>query len=397
MECNTVVVTTPTWREFLRYWAKFGVLSFGGPTAQIGMLHRDLVEQRRWLDEDEFSQALAFVSLLPGPEAHQLATYIGRKHFGVKGGIAAGGLFLLPSLFIISGITWLYLEYALTANIDVLLEGLRTGVLALLLYTVYRLAKKIQWNLMNIVFAITFMVLGVVFQLSILALVAIALGIGFLTIRTTEKTHKVQLDLKASLKPLLVGGLLWAISFGLIYQSEELRHIASLFTQAALITFGGAYSVVPFVSQAAVEQYGWLTQSQMLDGIALGETTPGPLIMINAFVGFIAYKGFLGALMATWFTFLPSFILVFAGAPLMQSLSRNQRIQATLSKLTIAVITFIAGFALTIIRELEPSAALFQVVLAILGVILLVKTRVHPIVLFSLTIAAYSLVTFANS
>lgn len=386
----------PTWRQFLSYWIKFGFLSFGGPTAQIGILHRDLVDQRRWLDEDEFSQALAFVSQLPGPEAHQLATYIGRKHFGVKGGVVAGGLFLIPSLFIISGLTWLYLEYAITANVDVLLEGLRTGVLALLLYTVYRLAKKIQWDLINVVFAMTFIILGVVFQFSILALVAIALGIGLLTSRTIEKTQKVQLDWKASLKPLLIGGLLWAISFGLIYQSEELRHIASLFTQAALITFGGAYSVVPFVSQAAVEQYGWLTQSQMLDGIALGETTPGPLIMINAFVGFIAYKGFLGALMATWFTFLPSFILVFAGAPLMQSLSRNQRIQATLSKLTIAVITFIAGFAFTIAQSLPSQSALLQTALAGVGLIVLVKTRIPVIALLAITTIVYSFIaTFA--
>ena len=370
---------------------KFGFLSFGGPVAQIGMLHRDLVEKKQWLDDEEFSRALAFVSILPGPEAHQLATYIGRKHFGVKGGIVAGGLFILPSLFIITGLTWLYLEYAVNANIDVLLEGLRIGVLSLILYTTYKLSIRVSWNIQNISLALLLLILGVGFNVSIVLLVLLAIVFGNLTSEKSDSSS--QIPLNQMVKPLGIGLAIWILSFALVFQNDELRAIASLFTQAALITFGGAYSVVPFVSEAAVSQYGWLTQAQMLDGIALGESTPGPLIMINAFVGYIAFSGFLGALVATWFTFLPSFVLVFAGAPLMQFISDNQRLQKILATLSIAVITFIAGFAFNIYQSLNSQSVVLQISLALVGLLTLIKTKIPVVALLLGTTLCYWVTT----
>lgn len=370
---------------------KFGFLSFGGPVAQIGMLHRDLVEKKQWLDDEEFSRALAFVSILPGPEAHQLATYIGRKHFGAKGGIVAGGLFILPSLFIITGLTWLYLEYAVNANIDVLLEGLRIGVLSLILYTTYKLSIRVSWNMQSVSLALLLLILGVGFNVSIVLLVLLAIVFGY---QTSEKSDSsTQVSLKPVVKPLGIGLAIWILSFALVFQNDELRAIASLFTQAALITFGGAYSVVPFVSEAAVSQYGWLTQAQMLDGIALGESTPGPLIMINAFVGYIAFSGILGALVATWFTFLPSFILVFASAPLMQFISDNKRLQKILATLSIAVITFIAGFAFNIYQSLNSQSVVLQISLALVGLLILIKTKIPVVVLLLGTTLCYWVTT----
>jgi chromate transporter len=259
-------VAKPNWNEFIVYWMKFGFLSFGGPVAQIGTLHRDLVEKNRWLDDEEFSRALAFVSILPGPEAHQLATYIGRKLFGVKGGLVAGGLFILPSLFIITGLTWLYLEYAASANTNVLLEGLGIGVLSLILYTTYKLSTRVSWNIKSVSLALLLLLLGVGFNVSILLLVLLAIVFGYVSSKKSNTATKV--PVKQVTKPLGVGIMFWILSFALVFQNTELRAIASLFTQAALITFGGAYSVIPFVSEAAVSKYGWLTQTQMLDGIA---------------------------------------------------------------------------------------------------------------------------------
>jgi len=381
---------TPSFREFLVYWLKFGFLSFGGPAAQISMLHRNLVEERNWVSDQEFSDALAFVSLLPGPEAHQLATYIGRKFFGIKGGIIAGGLFLIPSLFIVSSLTWLYLQYSLNTQSDIILEGLRTGVLALILYTAIRLAKKIAWTHKYILLFTLLLGLNVFLHLPIVTLVLFTLLIGWISSRKVKSEPHAPIQWTTSIKVTLIGLSLWLLTFAMIYPVDDLRNLAFLFSQAALITFGGAYSVVPFVSDASVNTYGWLTQAQMLDGLALGETTPGPLIMINAFIGFIAYKGFIGALAATWFTFLPSFILVFAGAPIMQSLLTSHRLRKVFEVLSVAVVSFIAGFALTVGQSLQTETRGIQVLIAGLGVYLLTKTKVHVILWFASAIVLYA-------
>jgi chromate transporter len=386
-------VQKPDWKEFAGYWLKFGFVSFGGPVAQIGILHRDLVDKRQWLSEEDFSQALAFVSILPGPEAHQLATYIGKKHYGVKGGVVAGGLFLLPSLFLISLLTWIYLNFSFIANMGVFLDGLRSGVLALILYTTFRLGRKVDRKIQNILFGTIFFFLGVALNIPIIFIVLLAIFIGYGLGRTNLEKSKLNIEWQKTLKYLSIGFLVWLISFALVYQDELLRSIGILFTQAALITFGGAYSVVPFVSQAAVDHYGWLTQAQMLDGIALGETTPGPLIMINAFVGFIAYKGFIGALTATWFTFLPSFVLVFAGWPIIKSISGNQRLQTVLEVISIAVVTFVAGFAVTIFQSLSAETKFLQLLLSFASLVLLIKTRINVVwVLFGCA-GLYSLIS----
>lgn len=389
---------SPTWREFLLYWMRFGLVSFGGPAAQISILHQDVVEKRKWLDEDEFGQALAFVSVLPGPEAHQIATYIGRKHFGVLGGVVAGSLFLFPALILISGISWLYLQWSVNTNLSLLLDGLRAGVLALIAFTAYRLAKKVKWSKSKAAFALIAMALLVSVNLPILALVFGAIMIGALTApKQTEKTKETSNTWAQVLKPIIWGVGIWLASLALVFNIDQLRDIALLFTQAALITFGGAYSVVPFVAQAAVNDYGWLTNTQMLDGLALGESTPGPLIMINAFVGFIAYKGFIGALTATWFTFLPSTVLVFAGAPLLNALTHNQRMKNMLTWLSVAVVTFVLGFGWSVISSLEANHRFLQLAIAALGFIALVRTKMHvTLVLFGAT-AVYAAIGFALS
>jgi chromate transporter len=277
------------------------------------------------------------------------------------------------------------------ANTDVLLEGLRIGVLSLILYTTYKLSTRVSWNIKNISLALLLLILGVGFNVSIVLLALLAIVFGNLTSEKSDSSTKV--SLKPMAKPIGIGIAIWALSIALIFPIQELRAIASLFTQAALITFGGAYSVVPFVSEAAVEQYGWLTQAQMLDGIALGESTPGPLIMINAFVGYIAFSGFLGALVATWFTFLPSFVLVFAGAPLMQFISDNQRLQKILATLSIAVITFIAGFAFSIYQSLNSQSIILEILLALVGLLTLIKTKIPVVILLLGTTLCYWVTT----
>ena len=370
-------VAQPTWSEALKFWFWLGCMSFGGPAGQIALMHEELVVRRRWISEKRYLHALHYCMLLPGPEAQQLATYTGWLMHGTRGGLAAGALFVLPSLVLLIVLSWAYTAWGQHPWGQALLWGLKPAVTALVLQAAHRLALrtlKARWLWALAVLSLLGMLWGVPFALIIAGAAATgyymsrqpAVGLQApaqadpapaITVNRAENTppppssqsmpteaHSAApawLDDDSPAPahthyshPRLVRALawgvgLWAVSLGLIALvfglGHTLTHMGGFFTQAALLTFGGAYAVLPFVTQAAVVQYGWLSAAQMMDGLALGESTPGPLIMVVAFVGFLGghsqalfgqpvLGGIVAACVVTWFTFLPSFVFILAGA-----------------------------------------------------------------------------------
>ena len=343
--------------QALKFWLWLGCVSFGGPAGQIALMHEELVVRRRWISEQRYLHALHYCMLLPGPEAQQLATYIGWLMHRTRGGIAAGALFVLPSLVLLIGLSWAYVVWGQHPWGQALLWGLKPAVTALVLQAVHRMAKrtlKAPW----------------LWALAALSLLATLAGVGFVWLvagaaltgwwmarrhpvapnghgTTTNKqdapawmddhtpTPKHARYSPSRLMRAAGAGLgLWALTLGglalLLGAGHTLVRMGGFFTEAALLTFGGAYAVLPYVTQAAVSHYGWLSATQMMDGLALGETTPGPLIMVVAFVGFMGghsqallgdplLGGIAAACVVTWFTFLPSFVFILAGGPLVES------------------------------------------------------------------------------
>ncbi len=393
------IETSPkvSFREAFRFWLQLGFISFGGPAGQIAIMHRELVEKRRWVSEKRFLHALNFCMLLPGPEAQQLATYLGWLMHRTRGGVVAGALFVLPSLVLLIALSWIYMAFGQQPIIVGIFYGIKPAVAAIVLHALHRIASKtlgsplvapVPWALAATSFiAIAFL------KLPFPVVVLSALLIGVLLARiapdalagkagkaghasTATKAHSptmidddTPIPAHALFKPsrlamvLVAGAVLWLLPFAALLASNgwngTLTQIGWFFTKAALLTFGGAYAVLPYVNQAAVEHYQWLTTAQMMDGLALGETTPGPLIIVVAFVGFVAgwTKQVLGpdalflgaalaACVATWFTFLPSFIFIFAGGPWVESTRGNLKFTAPLAAVTAAVIGVIANLAL---------------------------------------------------
>ncbi len=376
-------------REALLFWLKLGFISFGGPAGQIAIMHEELVERRRWISEGRFLHALNFCMVLPGPEAQQLATYLGWLMHRTLGGVLAGALFVLPSLFILIGLSWVYVAYGNTPLIASLFYGIKPAVTAIVLHAAWRIGSRTvtnTWLAAISVASFTATLLGnIPFPLIIFA----AAILGYLGGRlqperfTTKGSHgsgvKQQtpalIDDESPRPPhthfhprrlilIIVAGLsLWSLPM-LIFTStfgwdHLLTQMGWFFTKAALLTFGGAYAVLPYVFEGAVEQYGWVTTAQMMDGLALGETTPGPLIMIVAFVGFVGgyasqamsavspfWTGVSAAVVVTWFTFLPSFLFILAGGPLVESSRRTPAFSAPLTAITAAVVGVIAHLAL---------------------------------------------------
>jgi len=371
------------------YWLKLGFISFGGPAGQIAIMHADLVEKRRWISEQRFLHALNYCMLLPGPEATQLAVYIGWLMHRTWGGIIAGTLFVLPSLLILGLLSWLYIVYGNEPAVSGVLYGIKPAVVAIVLAAAWRIGSRTLKNgwLAGIALAafVAISLLDIPFPLIVLA----AGTIGFLGGRVLPA--KFQLggghpqSGKHSYGPALIddntptpiharfswtktiavgaagilfGGAVWAALAWLAGAASPLAAMGWFFTKAALLTFGGAYAVLPYVYQGAVEQFQWLTATQMIDGLALGETTPGPLIMIVAFVGFLGgwskavfgadallLSGVVGACVATFFTFLPSFIFILAGGPLVESTRDNVRLTAPLTAISAAVVGVIVSLA----------------------------------------------------
>jgi chromate transporter len=382
--------------EAFRFWLKLGFISFGGPTGQIAIMHQELVERRRWISEGRFLHALNYCMLLPGPEAQQLATYIGWLMHRTWGGIVAGGLFVLPSVFILIALSWIYLAYGDVPLVAGVFYGIKPAVVAIVLAAAHRIGSRTLKNAWLWAIAAAAFIAIFAFDAPFPAIV-IAAGIaGYFTPGkfSSASGHAVA---HASFGPALIddhtptpeharfswkkfsafgfaGLALWALALGSLAAAHgwdgTLTQMGWFFTKAALVTFGGAYAVLPYVVQAAVEQYHWLTASQMIDGLALGETTPGPLIMVVAFVGFIG-AGVAGALVATFFTFLPSFIFIFMGAPFIETTHGDLRFTAPLTGITAAVVGVILNLAVFFAYHVlwpEGRSGPFDWVSAVIGV-----------------------------
>ena len=389
-----------TFYEALRFWLQLGFISFGGPAGQIAIMHRELVEKRRWVSEKRFLHALNFCMVLPGPEAQQLATYLGWLLHKTRGGVVAGVLFVLPSLVLLIALSWIYMAFGQQPVVAGIFYGIKPAVAAIVLHALHRIASKSLGNplAMPVPWAIAAMSFIAIWALKLpfplVVLSALLLGAVLARVAPASLmrggghaskrggTHPAALidddtptPPHATFRPsrlvlvLAVGAVLWLLPMAALLASfgwtGTLTQIGWFFTKAALLTFGGAYAVLPYVNQAAVEHYQWLTTAQMMDGLALGETTPGPLIIIVAFVGFVGgwTKQVLGpdamfmgaalaACVATWFTFLPSFIFILAGGPWVESTRGNLKLTAPLAAVTAAVVGVIANLALFFIAAL---------------------------------------------
>ncbi|MBK6599134.1 MAG: chromate efflux transporter [Proteobacteria bacterium] len=375
------------------FWLKLGFISFGGPAGQISIMHQELVERRRWISERRFLHALNYCMVLPGPEAQQLATYIGWLMHRTRGGIVAGALFVLPSLLILIALSWLYVAYSQVPVVAGILYGIKPAVTAIVVQATYRIGSRtlnnpLLWSVAVAAFVAMF-ALHVPFPLIVIAAAIVGYAGGRIAPKsfqvgsghgearksagpavidddTPTPSHAV-FSASRTLKILAVGAALWLLPMVLLTSllgwQHTLTQMGWFFTKAALLTFGGAYAVLPYVYQGAVLQYQWLTPAQMIDGLALGETTPGPLIMVVAIVGFIGGSVsadvqtlfgdngmFLGAAAAaalvTWFTFLPSFLFIFAGGPLVETTHNDLKFTAPLTAITAAVVGVILNLAL---------------------------------------------------
>lgn len=378
-----------SFREAFVFWLKLGFVSFGGPAGQIAILHQELVERRRWISERRFLHALNYCMLLPGPEAQQLAIYMGWLLHRTWGGIVAGTLFVLPSLLILIVLSWIYVAFGDVPLVAGLFYGIKPAVTAIVVQATHRIGSRALKNPLLWAIAAASFVAIFVFKLPFPLIVMGAALAGAIGGRiapdrfTTGGGHgsaapsfgpalidddaptpaHARFRWTGLLKVVAVGALLWAVPMGLLATAYGWQHTFTqmgwFFTKAALLTFGGAYAVLPYVYQGAVGHYGWLTPAQMIDGLALGETTPGPLIMVVAFVGFVGgytkallgseslfLAGALAAALVTWFTFLPSFLFIFAGGPLVESTHGDIKFTAPLTAITAAVVGVILNLAL---------------------------------------------------
>jgi len=375
-------------REAFIYWLKLGFISFGGPAGQISMMHQELVEKRRWISEHRFLHALNYTMVLPGPEAQQLATYIGWLMHGVWGGIVAGVLFVIPSLFILIGLTWVYLVYGDVPAVEGILYGIKPAVTAIVVFAANRIGSRALKN--NVLRAMAVLAFIAIFALDIPFpyIVLMAGIIGYVGSRIAPEKFKagghhgsskdsygpalIDDDTPAPahaqfkwgrfivfmLVGLFIGGAVMAMLATTYGWEGTLTQMGWFFTKAALVTFGGAYAVLPYVYQGGVEQYAWLSGTQMIDGLALGETTPGPLIMVVAFVGFVGgwtkeifgsdmllMAGVAGASIATLFTFLPSFLFILLGGPAVEATRHDVKFTAPLTGITAAVVGVVLNLA----------------------------------------------------
>ncbi|MEO8022444.1 chromate efflux transporter [Polaromonas sp.] len=394
-----------TFHEALRFWLKLGFISFGGPAGQIAIMHRELVEQKRWISEKRFLHALNYCMMLPGPEAQQLATYIGWLMHRSWGGVMAGALFVLPSLFILIALSWVYVAFGDVPLVAGLFYGIKPAVAAIVLQAVHRIGSKSLKNPVKapvpwVVAAISFIAIAILHVPFPWVVLGAALT-GWLCARfapgqfaaggahggtlaahaptmiddNTPTPEHARFSKARLAKVLAAGAVLWLLPMAALMAWQgwngALTQMSWFFTKAALLTFGGAYAVLPYVYQGAVEQFGWLNGPQMIDGLALGETTPGPLIMVVAFVAFVGgwtkevlgpdalFQGAaLAALLVTWFTFLPSFIFILAGGPVVESTHGKLHFTAPLAAITAAVVGVIASLALFFIAHaLFPTGA----------------------------------------
>jgi len=395
----------PGFSEALKFWIKLGWISFGGPAGQISIMHKELVEKRRWLSEEHFLHALNFCMLLPGPEAQQLATYLGWRMHGARGGIAAGALFVLPSVFILFGLSWLYMAGGEITWIKGIFYGLMPAVIAIVASAVTRIGSKALrsptlWGLAALAFtAIFFLKISFILIILSASLIGWVGGRKFPGQFPAGKGHGKagREDLPSARLPpsppatlprtLLVSTIclvLWwlpVLAAGLVFGWRGIHFQEGLFfSKAALVTIGGAYAVLPYVAQMAVEHHGWLGQRQMMAGLGLAESTPGPLIMVLQFVGFVAAwqnpgdlpplaAGILGAAITTWVTFLPCFLFVFLSAPHVEGLRERPALGSVLTAITAAVVGVILNLSIWFAwHALVPEGGGFDGFVAVLAV-----------------------------
>ncbi|WOH69849.1 chromate efflux transporter [Bradyrhizobium sp. BWA-3-5] len=383
--------------EAVRVWLRVAILSFGGPAGQIAVMHRILVEEKNWISESRFLHALNYCMLLPGPEAQQLATYIGWLLHRTAGGIVAGGLFILPGIIAIMGLSYIYAAYGNVSFVEAVFFGLKAAVLAIVIQAVVRVGKRALRNWMMIALAAIAFVAIFFFGVPFPLIIAAAAFIGFVGARfgrpefaALEHGGKnsaiidsmlgegipehVRPNTPRMLRFLAVWLAIWLVPvFALLIalgSNDVFSQIAIFFSKMAMVTFGGAYAVLAYVAQQAAEYYHWVTPREMLDGLGMAETTPGPLIMVVQFVGFMAafreasglspmIAGTLGGLLATWVTFAPCFLWIFVGAPYIEALRGNKALAGALSAITAAVVGVILNlsiwFALhTVFRQTFP-------------------------------------------
>jgi chromate transporter len=399
-----------------RFWFKLGLISFGGPAGQIAIMRQELVERRRWISEKRFLHALNYCMLLPGPEAQQLATYIGWLMHKKIGGFIAGGLFVLPGALLMMALAWAYVTFGNTTLMQSVLWGIKPAVVAIVAFAVYRIASKslnhIWWWVIAVAAFIAVAVLKIAFPWVVLGAAIAGWIVGKMhpdwvagghAVSKTSEGKRALIDddtptpahAKFSALRSLALVLCFVAVAALVYvalPNKALKDMAQFFTQAALVTFGGAYAVLPYVTQAAVEKYQWLTTAQMMDGLALGETTPGPLILILTFVGYLGgvkeavadsalASGLLAATVVTFYTFLPSFMMIFAGAPFIESTRQSLKLQAPLTGITAAVVGVIASLAVFFAQhtfwpnEMHAAIDWLEVAIAIAALIALVKFK----------------------
>ncbi len=374
----------PSFKEAFWFWLKLGFISFGGPAGQIAIMHEFLVEKKKWISESRFLHALNYSMILPGPEAQQLATYTGWLIHGTRGGLVAGIFFVLPSMFILLVLSSIYAVYEEVPVVYSIFQGLKPAIIAIIILALIKIGRRSLKTWLHLVFAILAFILLFFFSVPFPAIVLGALFIGFLIqFLSTEKESTVQQNSEAEvneaayyinsnstaskgyfswtklLKQILISAILWCIPLVAFYflssHFDFWKDLILFFTKAAFVTFGGAYAVLPYVAQVSVEKLHWLTELQMIDGLALGETTPGPLVMVLVFVGFMAgfnssggllSMGALGLITTTFYTFLPCFFFIFAGAPLIEKTRDNKLIKEALNWVTAAVVGVILNLTI---------------------------------------------------
>jgi chromate transporter len=373
---ETPVIARPTYREAFNFWLKLGFISFGGPAGQIAIMHEFLVDKKRWISDSRFMHALNYCMILPGPEAQQLATYIGWLMHGTIGGLTAGILFILPSVFILLGLSITYVTFGKLAWVAAIFYGLKPAVVAIVLLALIKIGKKSLVSIFHYFVALLSFVCIFFFDIPFPVIILGAIPIGILgqkfypsffkpgkdSAKADANEHTYYLnkfsppltvgaDVKSVTVKIITAVMLWAVPFVVLVafsqSSAFWTNLISFFTKAALVTFGGAYAVLPYVAQVSVEKFHWLNEFQMIDGLALGETTPGPLIMVLVFVGFMAgynvtsgslLAGTLGLLATTYYTFLPSLTFIFIGAPFVEKTKENARLRQILGIVTAAVV-----------------------------------------------------------
>ena len=353
-----VLSASPAFGEATKVWARIGCLSFGGPAGQIALMHREIVEERKWLTEQQYLSALNFCMLLPGPEAMQLATYAGWRLHGVKGGLTAGLLFVLPGAVVVLALSMLYGAFGNLPWIAAIFYGVKAAVLAIVVEALLRVARRALKDNVDWLIAATAFLALYCFDVPF-PLIIIAAGlIGFF--QSSNIPHPPSTSrptLRSLFSTTLAWALIWLIPLALLIIALGPGHVLSrigiFFSQLAVVTFGGAYAVLTYMAQAAVEQHGWLTPREMIDGLALAETTPGPLILVTQFVGYLAasremgsvWGGLAGAIITLWMTFTPCFLWIFAGAPYIEHIGKLPRLSGALAAITAAVVGVILNLS----------------------------------------------------